>query len=67
MIKLTQNWFTHGQPSASVSKREQCLCRTSKKTLGGLKKNLGDLKKNLGDLKKNLGDPKKNLGNFNKA
>ena len=32
MIKLTQNWFTRGQLWASVSKREQCLCRTSKRT-----------------------------------
>ena len=32
MIKLTQHWFTHGQAWASVSKREQCLCRTSKNT-----------------------------------
>ena len=32
MIKLTQNWFTHGQPWASVSKREQCLCGPQKNT-----------------------------------
>ena len=34
MIKLTQNWFTHGQPWAAVSKREQAWASVSSVYVG---------------------------------